>query len=1405
MGVAIPQVITEDKAGGALVIDGSLKFNYGKNNHLKRTFSAGNQTTWTWSAWIKLSGVLDEHILSVGSTSADRTGFEIPVSGGIPRFSFYNIASSSVNMLLTTSAIPRDYSGFYHIVIVADTTSATSSERLRMYINGVRVTNFSSATYPNQNTTTFLNSAVIGSIGNRAYNLTDNPFDGQITNTYLIDGQALDPSYFGYTDPLTNTWRPKKFKPQATPNNGTVWSNDLTSNVGFYAGEGAIYAFDGDNTTYASVATGGASNYLNFSCNIPIASTLRVKVSTSTNYVYINGSGTPAVSGTGYLTVPTPPANLTQLRVYGDTGVGARIYAIEVDGIELLDSDTTNMGKNAFYLPLDGNTPIGQDQSGRGNNWTPVNFGGSNTLEKATGALPILNTDGGGKVARVGVRTDSNASSLVLALPLVGIKSDFSNTINSGTSNKAITANGNAAASSVQSNFYGGSFAFDGSGDYLETSTSNDFVVGTGDFTLEAWYNVDASQTTNARLFAQNINNSSNWDCYIDGGTGTNTIYMHGGNTNLGMSFPSAGNWHHFCIVRSSGVLYSFMNGVLRNTQAYTNSVGVNNLGFRIGEIGPNGGSGYTLKGYVQDFRIYKGLAKYTQNFIPASTDPDILPDTPSGVSYSSNVALVPSTDGAVAFDGNGDYLSVSASADFGFSTPSGNANDFTIEWFQYWYDLTYYQTIWSNNYTSTPGILVQTGDGDGRYRVFVSDGSPLFQETNAPAVGSWYHYALVRNGTTYTIYRNGVANGSATSSNAAGNGTQVADIGQGNGSYYLKAFVSNFHVVKGTTLYTSNFTPPTAPLTATENTKLLCCKSQSSATAFDVSPGTITANGNAAATNFNPFTANINAVRGQESGYCTLNPLSSASNFTISNGNLKSVDTSSTAQSRQYANISISSGKYYFETTIETASNTTMTGVAVNTGLTNSYPGSLSTDWTYHSSGLLYNNGSTTSTTAATSAGDVVGTAIDMDNGKVWFSVNGNFVGGGVPSTGTNASFSSITGSVTPVFRPYASTISANFGQKPFKFPPPAGFQPLALANTPRPSIVRPDQYVGVTTYTGNGGTQSINVGFKPDFVWVKNRGASGNNFLADSVRGITKALLSDVTDSEYTNANYITSFNSNGFAVGSDSGYNANANTYVSWTWKAGGNSNTYNINDVGYATASAAGLTAGTITPTGASVNTKSGFSIITYTGPNDTNAHSFSHGLGKKPSFIIIKNRDRGFNWDIYHSSLGYNSSLIFTTAATRSGAYSAEPDSTLVNVQWNYTTYQNEKYVAYCWAEIPGFSKFGSYTGNGSSDGPMVVTGFRPRWILIKQSSASGENWRLFDTVRDLYNPTQNRLIPNLSAVEAVGVPNELDTLSNGFKLRSTDNASNGSGATYIYAAFAETPSFNLYGGQANAR
>jgi len=429
---------------------------------------------------------------------------------------------------------------------------------------------------------------------------------------------------------------------------------------------------------------------------------------------------------------------------------------------------------------------------------------------------------------------------------------------------------------------------------------------------------------------------------------------------------------------------------------------------------------------------------------------------------------------------------------------------------------------------------------------------------------------------------------------------------------------------------------------------------------------------------------------------------------------------------------------------------------------------------------------------------GDVVGVAFDADNGTLAFYVNG--VSQGTAFTGLTAGgpyfFAAGSSGATIVWY-------ANFGQRDFAYDAPTGFKALNTAALPTPAIEVPSDYVGVTTYTGNGGTQSINVGFAPDFVWYKHRAgvAGGSNLLFDTVRGATNALVSNSTGVEVSISNALTSFDSTGFSVGDHSSSNYLDDTYVAWTWKAGGNSNTFNIDDVGYATASAAGLTAGTITPTGASINTTSGFSIITWTGTASNG--SIPHGLGKSPSMIIIKNRNATQDWYVQHASRTATKTLYLNTTSAEATLTSTfnntNPTSNVFTVGTNTgTNGSSNGMIAYCWAEIPGFSKFGSYVGNFSADGPMIVTGFRPRWIMTKASTRAS-SWYIHDTERGTYNPIGPVLAANSSATETS--PTRLDILSNGFKIRDNDTEYNASGDTYIYAAFAETP----FSTQARAR
>jgi hypothetical protein len=327
------------------------------------------------------------------------------------------------------------------------------------------------------------------------------------------------------------------------------------------------------------------------------------------------------------------------------------------------------------------------------------------------------------------------------------------------------------------------------------------------------------------------------------------------------------------------------------------------------------------------------------------------------------------------------------------------------------------------------------------------------------------------------------------------------------------------------------------------------------------------------------------------------------------------------------------------------------------------------------------------------------------------------------------------------------------------------------------------------VALYTGTGSSQAITgLEFSPDFVWIKNRASGGSSHaLFDIVRGADKRLRSNGADAELSPAIYgtLSSFDSNGFTVApgsSDDIETCNLNdTYVGWTWDAG--SSTVSNTD-------------GSITSS-VRANPSAGFSIVSYTGTS-ANA-TVGHGLGVTPSLLIVKNSDGVYNWRVWHKQLSSTEVLwLNTTDAVQTGQTtmwnSTLPSSTVFNLGTNAgVNLSTNNYVAYCFAPVDGYSSFGSYVGNGSTDGPFVYTGFRPRWLMIKESSAGDDpgHWMIIDTARSVGNQANNRLHADLSNSEYAN--SGPDILSNGFKLRNESAIGNFSGVTYIYAAFAEHP------------
>lgn len=517
----------------------------------------------------------------------------------------------------------------------------------------------------------------------------------------------------------------------------------------------------------------------------------------------------------------------------------------------------------------------------------------------------------------------------------------------------------------------------------------------------------------------------------------------------------------------------------------------------------------------------------------------------------------------------------------------------------------------------------------------------------------------------------------------------------------------------------------------------------------------------------------------------------------TIWNANISNNDAGSDVQLR--STIAVNSGKWYYEWTFQSAG----TGAAyshiglatADSPLIAAYLGSTATSWSIFTfDGKKRNNGSYVTYGSGVSANDVIMCAFDVDAGKVWWGKNGTWFASGDPAAGSNAAFTNLAGTIAASCTP-RDISHVNFGQRPFAYTPPTGFKALNTQNLPAPTILKGNQYFDVTLWSGNNTsprTLTNSSAMQPDLVWLKKRGAD-NHKLYDSIRGAgnNTELESNTTVAEGgSNSDvygYLSAFTSAGFTVsgGTDPTFpnglvNGSGENYVAWQWKANG---------------SAVTNTSGSITSQ-VNAGTSQGFSVVTYTGTG-ANA-TVGHGLGVAPRFIIVKRRNSGQNWFVGSGafpSWSYALEGLNTTAAANSGATAVwnatAPTSSVFSIGADLSA-SGGTYVAYCFSEVAGFSKFGSYTGNGSADGPFIFTGFRPRYVMIKRTDSTGD-WFVFDTARNTVNTMSSFLRPNWSDAEATNTNHSIDLLSNGFKSRAVDSGVNASGGTFIYMAFSESP------------
>lgn len=701
-----------------------------------------------------------------------------------------------------------------------------------------------------------------------------------------------------------------------------------------------------------------------------------------------------------------------------------------------------------------------------------------------------------------------------------------------------------------------------------------------------------------------------------------------------------------------------------------------------------------------------------------------------------------------------------------------------------------------------------------------------VFRDTSA-----WYHIVLTMDTTQATaanrarIYINGsqvTAFSTATYPAQNYNGIVNQVLAHYHGAYfstleYLDGYLTEINFIDGQSLTPSSFgefdattgvwKPKKYTGTYGTNGFYLNFSNNSAATAAAIGADYSGNGNNWTPTNISVATANTNYDstfdtptpysdggngRGNYPVWNTLKKMSG--NFTITDASLTASD-SSASLTQCFATMRVpSTGKWYWEMTCVAGSGIMLSiGMATEVIADSNTPSGVGY---YRTNGTIGNLAGTAQTAGATyTAGDVIGIAVDVDAGTVQFYKNN-------VSQGATPSFTFTAGTVVvPMVQGDNSagtkTVAANFGQRPFAYTVPSGFKTLNTSNLPAPTIKNGSKYFATNLWTGTGtspNTPVTGLSFAPDFVWLKVRNsATYFHMLADTIRGAGKSLNTNSTQVEQTNDvnGYLSAFNTDGFTVAagatSQQNVNVNTSTYVAWQWNSGGSTVTN---------------TTGTISSQ-VRANPTAGFSIVTYTGTGT--AGTIGHGLNAPVGFRIVKGRTGALAWVAYHGSLGVGKVMVLNgTNAVQSLAnyWDTAPTSTVMqtgtsaDVNGSGTTYVN-----YCWTEVPGYSKIGSWQNNNSTDGAFVYLGFRPSFVMLKNSDNT-EAWYIEDSKRQTYNygpANTNFLNPNSAALEAGAISGAnagIDFLSNGFKIRTTNTAVGEIGfgtRNYIYLAIAENP------------
>jgi hypothetical protein len=1353
-------------------IDQSVRFNNGDSAYLNRT--AGTATSndiGTLSFWTK-RGVVSggRGFFSNHADANNRTyvGFDAD------KIQMYGKISGSTNVELVTEQVFRDPSAWYHVVIAIDVTQSTASNRVKFYINGSQVTDFSTETYPAQDTDFPLLSKTNMQIGAHYSSSIGDYYDGYLAEFHFIDGTALTPASFGETNSVTNQWVPIEVTGLTYGNNGfyekfsstelaNIFSNDtysesfvpssnLTVNYLVVAGGGSGGA--GDKHNYGG-GGGGAGGLLSGSTSVTSGTSYPITIgaggaaiapSNNSGAAGNNGSNSVFSSFTAIGGGGGSHAS-TAAKVGGSGGGGAGGSASGADGT----SGQGNDGGDADnYLGAGGG---GAGGAGATRSGTTGGAGGagadhSGTFGTSYGVSGLFAGGGGGGYVTYGGQGDTAGPGGSGGGGASGATDGTSGATTQGVAGTASTGSGGGGGSSYHSGSTstssGGSGAggsgvvlirYAGSSPQATGGTISTVNISGTDYQVHAFTNVyndhtitASGDTANTRVQKKIGGSSIKFD-----GTGDFLTSPHSSDWGFGTGEFTLEMWIRFAN-KKTGSGASGANALLANHDS------------------PDGwqwiyrGNENTFDFWSTDQDEYNSssitLNNDTWYHVAVTRDGNTLRHYVGGVQYGTNAFTETMSDTSTT-------LQIGAYDQSGLGVIDGYMDEIRISNTCRYPDGTTFTPSTTAFTADANTLLLIHSDWTGGLGADSSGNTNDFSVTNLVATDQVLdsptnNFCTINALTESITNRNDFSecNLRATANDISGNSsawfTATMGIPPNTGKWYWE-FADEVYIDADT--FGGSYPDGWGMgLLADDGNAPLMADTDISNTGWW----------------FNKSNNNVGTSRPRGGSTSSEN---------------KRVPSTSTGVFK--CCYDSDNGAFWFGGDLGwTASDTS------GTPETSDQPGS---------GNDLWDDG-----TGVTFAGYTVIPA--------WATIN---AGGNLTQLrfnfGQDSTFAGIRSGVSgtagnPSGGGYGGNTDVN-GYGDFFYEVPTGFKAICTDNLSVPEIADPTVHFSTTLWSGNdAGSRAITTGVDADFVWYKQRNGTESHSLYDSIRGAQKRLISNSTDYERTRSNGLQSFDSAGFTVGSDTECNGSGNTYVGWNWKAA---------------AANTSVSAGSIDGTNPTLactrrtNTTAGFSIVSWEGTGSDG--TVAHGLSQAPELIINKSRGDAYNWAVqsilWNSASDTNMLYLNTNAAQAddTNVFQAAPTSTVFSPQggaWAGIGTDDITYIAYCFHSIDGYSKIGSYTGNANANGPFVFTGFRPAFVMIK-ATAGTEEWYMFDNKRNAYNSVNQYLHPNSNGAEngyAQGDSQDIvDFLSNGFKIKHARNALNTSGSDMIYLAFAESP------------